>query len=56
MKRMNEEEVTAVLRANHQLAERMRISGTPAFVIGGDLLRGYAPEATLQKMVDDQRG
>lgn len=56
MKRMNEEEVTAVLRANHQLAERMRISGTPAFVIGGDLLRGYAPEATMQKMVDDQRG
>lgn len=56
LKRMNEEEVTAVLRANHQLAERMRISGTPAFVIGGELLRGYAPEAAMQQIVDDQRG
>ena len=55
LKRMNEEEVTAVLRANHQLAERMRISGTPAFVIGGELLRGYAPEAAMQQIVNDQR-
>lgn len=56
LKRMNEEEVTAVLRANHQLAERMRISGTPAFVIGGELMRGYAPAETMAQMVADQRG
>lgn len=56
LQRMNEEEVTAVLRTNHQLAERMRISGTPAFVIGGDLLRSYAPLPAMQQMVDDQRG
>lgn len=56
VKRMNEEEVTAVLRANHQLAERMRISGTPAFVIGGELMRGYAPVDVMAKIVKDQRG
>lgn len=56
LKRMNEEEVTAVLRANHQLAERMRISGTPAFVIGGELMRGYAPASVMEKIVADQRG
>lgn len=56
LQRMNEETVTAVLRANHQLAERMRISGTPAFVIGGDLLRGYAPVAAMQRMIAEQRG
>ncbi|MCL7465421.1 DsbA family protein [Phaeovulum sp. NW3] len=56
LQRMNEEAVTAVLRANHQLAERMRISGTPAFVIGGDLLRGYAPVAAMQRMIAEQRG
>jgi protein-disulfide isomerase len=56
LKRMNEEEVTAVLRANHQLAERMAISGTPAFVIGEELMRGYAPVATMEKIVADQRG
>ena len=56
LKRMNEEEVTAVLRANHQLAERMRISGTPAFVIGGELMRGYVPVNVMEKIVADQRG
>ena len=55
-KRMNEEEVTAVLRANHQLAERMSISGTPAFIIGGEMLRGYAPLETMEQIVADQRG
>ncbi|WP_420342697.1 DsbA family protein [Paenirhodobacter sp.] len=55
-KRMNEEEVSNVLRANYKLAERMNISGTPAFVIGGDMLRGYAPLPQMQKIVADQRG
>ena len=38
--RMNTEDVTAVIRANHQLAEKMGIMGTPTFVIGPELLRG----------------
>lgn len=53
---MNTEEVTAVLRANAQLAERMAIAGTPAFVVGGQLLRGYAPAEVMAQIIADERG
>ena len=53
---MNSEEVTAVLRANAQLAERMAIEGTPAFVVGGQLLRGYAPAEVMAQIIADERG
>ncbi|ETD01523.1 DsbA family protein [Rhodobacter capsulatus] len=53
---MNSEEVTSVLRANAQLAERMAIAGTPAFVVGGQLLRGYAPAEVMAQIVADERG
>jgi len=56
VKRMNTEDVTAVLRANAQLAERMGIAGTPAFVVGGQLLRGYAPEEAMAQIVAEERG
>lgn len=56
VKQMNTEAVTAVLRANHQLAERMNISGTPTFIIGNEMLRGYAPEEAMAKIVAEQRG
>jgi len=55
LKQMNDDKVTEVLRQNYQLAQRMAISGTPAFVIGGQLLRGYAPEAAMAKMVTEER-
>ncbi|SMG05511.1 DsbA family protein [Paracoccus sp. J56] len=38
--RMNTEEVSSVLRKNQQLAEQMRIMGTPTFIINGEMLRG----------------
>ena len=55
IKRMNEEPVTAVLRQNHQLAARLKVSGTPAFVIGTEMMRGYAPYETMASIVDSQR-
>lgn len=51
---MNTEPVTAVLRENHQLAERMAIQGTPTFVIGEELLRGV-PAAGLTETVAEIR-
>ncbi|PTV97046.1 protein-disulfide isomerase [Rhodobacter aestuarii] len=54
--KMNTEEVTAVLRANAQLAERMGIAGTPAFVVGGQLLRGYAPTEAMHQIIAQERG
>lgn len=56
MQRMDSEEVTAVLRKNMELAQKMAINGTPAFIIGEDMLRGYAPYETMQQMVGEQRG
>ena len=64
LKRMNEEAVTAVLRSNRQLAERMHVQGTPAFAIGADedgkmqgqLLRGYLPLEGMQAAVAETRG
>lgn len=47
---MNTESVSAVLRDNRQLAERMAIQGTPTFVIGETLLRGM-PAAGLEASV-----
>ncbi|WP_415184125.1 DsbA family protein [Phaeovulum sp.] len=56
MLRMNEDSVSDVLRANRQLGERMRISGTPAFVMGGQMLRGYLPVDGLRQIVAEERG
>ncbi len=53
--RMNTEEVTAVIRANHQLAEKMRIMGTPTFAFGDELLRGYLPLDGMRERVEAAR-
>lgn len=50
LNRMNTEEVSAVIRSNHQLAERMRIMGTPTFVIEGEMLRGV-PAGGLEDVI-----
>jgi protein-disulfide isomerase len=54
LNRMNTEEVSAVLRKNHQLAEQMKIMGTPTFIIEGEMLRGVPAEG-LQGTIDRAR-
>lgn len=53
--RMAGDEVTAVLAANYALAETLGISGTPTFVIGGQMLRGYVPLDGMKEIVADER-
>jgi len=53
--KMQSPEVMAVIQANHALAGQLNITGTPTFVIGNQLLRGYLPEAEMQKIVDQAR-
>jgi len=55
LNRMNTEEVSAVLRQNHQLAEQMRIMGTPTFIIEGEMLRGVPAEG-LEGVIARLRG
>lgn len=53
---MNAPEVDAVLAANHALAQRLRIEGTPTFVMGDQMLRGYVPLEGMRAMVAEVRG
>ncbi len=52
---MNSDAVTEVIAANHALAQRLRISGTPAFVMEDRMLRGYLPQAAMQQVADEIR-
>jgi len=52
---MDTPEVAAVIQANHGLGEAMAINGTPTFVVGGTLLRGYAPLEAMRAIVADER-
>jgi protein-disulfide isomerase len=53
--RMKAPEVQAVIQANYALAEQMDITGTPAFVLGDTVMRGYAPLETMQEFVAAER-
>jgi protein-disulfide isomerase len=54
--RMEAPEVTKVIADNHALAQRMQISGTPTFVMGGQMVRGYVPLQAMQATVAAERG
>jgi len=43
------------LAETRALAERLAISGTPTFVVGDRLLRGYLPPEAMQSLVDEAR-
>ncbi len=53
--RMAMPEVTKVIEDNHRLAQTMDISGTPTFVVGGTMVRGYVPLNAMQQIVAEQR-
>lgn len=53
---MNLPEVTKVIEQNQLLAQRLGISGTPTFVIGEQMLRGYAPLEAMRGIVGEERG
>lgn len=55
LERMNSDEVTKVIEDNHRLAQTMEISGTPTFVVGGTMVRGYVPLEAMQQIVAEQR-
>jgi protein-disulfide isomerase len=44
-------EIEAQLRTNHALARALDIRGTPAFVIGGELIPGAVDIATLRRKI-----
>ena len=52
---MNSDAVTQVIAANHALGQRMQISGTPSFVMGDQMLRGYLAQDAMQRIADEIR-
>ena len=55
MAQMTSEEVTQVIAANHALAGRLQITGTPTFILEDQMLRGYMPLADMQTLVAQTR-
>ena len=55
MRRMDSEEVTEVIRANHALAQRLEINGTPGFVFKDRMVRGYLPLPQMMSTVMEVR-
>lgn len=52
---MGTSEVTEVIRKNQELAGALSISGTPAFVIDTEVVRGFLPKEGLMSSVDKVR-
>lgn len=53
---MDNPEIDAVINQNHALGQRMQINGTPSFIMGDQMLRGYVPLSGMQQVVAGLRG
>ncbi|WP_425471972.1 DsbA family protein [Sulfitobacter sabulilitoris] len=53
--RMGSEEVTREIAETRALAQTLRITGTPTFVVEDEMVRGYLPFDQMQMIVDDKR-
>lgn len=53
--KMASEDVTKVIADNHALAQAMQIQGTPTFVVGDTMLRGYVPADAMAQVVAEER-
>jgi protein-disulfide isomerase len=52
---MNRPEIEAQLRATLDLAQALEVRGTPAFVVGGELIPGAVDVATLRRKIAEAR-
>lgn len=55
MAEMESPAVQAVLANNRALGQRMQISGTPTFVFGEELVRGYVDLNQMRQIVEQER-
>jgi len=55
MKAMDSDDVSAVISENRALAQRMQITGTPSFVMGAQMVRGYVPLDGMKEIVASSR-
>ncbi len=55
MEAMDSESVQLAINENHALAQRLRIEGTPSFVFGDQMVRGYVPLDQMRGIVAEIR-
>lgn len=53
---MSSEAVDDIIATNRALGQSLAISGTPTFVIGEQMLRGFLPVEGLRELVEEERG
>ena len=52
---MSDPQVVKIIDANHDLASRLQITGTPTFVAGEQMIRGYVPLDGMTQIVAELR-
>lgn len=52
---LNDPAVDAEIRKTHELAATLKINGTPTFVFGDQMIRGYVPLDAMKQIVTEQR-
>ncbi|PZX18541.1 protein-disulfide isomerase [Palleronia aestuarii] len=52
---MDAPEIEASIAANHALGQSLGVNGTPSFVVGDRMLRGYVPLEGMREIVEDAR-
>ncbi|WP_299661100.1 DsbA family protein [uncultured Ruegeria sp.] len=52
---MDSDEVSEEITKTRELAQKLRISGTPSFVLGTEMLRGFLPADQMQQIANGVR-
>ena len=55
LEKMDSDAVNAIIENNRSLGGRLQITGTPTFILGDQLIRGYVPLEGMQQIVEDTR-
>ena len=53
--KMDSDDVTREIRETALLGQRMQVTGTPTFIIGSEVLRGYVPLSAMEEIVAKAR-
>jgi protein-disulfide isomerase len=53
--KMGSDEVTGIIVANRQMGDILGVSGTPTFILGDTVIRGYLPEADMKQIIEMER-
>ncbi len=48
-------EIEETLKKNIELSQKLAISGTPAFIVGDEIVRGYIPYDAMKTIIEQQR-